>query len=573
MLTSPLLLAMLLGAEPEKPFAIKVVDSDTGRGVPLVELRTVHGVRLFTDSNGVVAFREPGLMNDSVFFHVSSHGYDHPKDGFGFRGKAIKVTPGGSATLKVNRTNIAERLYRVTGAGIYRDSLLLGLDVPLKEPAINGRVLGQDSVMNAIYRGKIYWFWGDTNQPSYPLGNYSVPGATSELPTKGGLDPAKGVNLTYYVDDRGFAKKTCEMPGKGPTWIETLVTLKDKDGHERLCAEFVKIEAPLKVYARGLAVWNDDKQQFDKLRDFDVDAPAIPRGHAFRHTDGDKEYVYFAHPYPMVRVSATFEAFCDPTQYECYTCMLDGKRLDRDADGRLHYAWRKDAPAVGPAEQAKFVAAGKMKLSESPFRLCERDTGKAIVGHAGSVYWNAHRQRFAMIFVEIYGKSSMLGEVWYAEADSPTGPWRYAVKVASHETYSFYNPKQHPMFDQDGGRLIYFEGTYTHTFSGNSDATPRYDYNQVMYRLDLDHPRVALPRPVPDSDYLALDRAIAGAVPVPGQPKDKIRFYMLADGKDSPAATVPLHEFTKGAEKRYAVAEKLIGFEKSENPVGRVWPN
>jgi hypothetical protein len=33
--------------------------------------------------------------------------------------------------------------------------------------------------------------------------------------------------------------------------------------------------------------------------------------------------------------------------------------------------------------------------------------------------------------------------------------------------------------------LIYFEGTYANTFSGNSTPTPLYDYNQIMYRLDL----------------------------------------------------------------------------------------
>src|SRR5688500_12299594 len=114
---SPILLAALVAAEPDKPFAITVVDSRTGRGVPLIELRTNHGLRLVTDSNGIVAFREPGLMNETVFFHVSGHGYEHPKDGFGFRGKQLKIEPGGSATLKVDRVNVAERLYRVTGAG------------------------------------------------------------------------------------------------------------------------------------------------------------------------------------------------------------------------------------------------------------------------------------------------------------------------------------------------------------------------------------------------------------------------------------------------------------------------
>ena len=94
------------------------------------------------------------------------------------------------------------------------------------------------------------------------------------------------------------------------------------------------------------------------------------------------------------------------------------------------------------------------------------------------------------------GGTSFLGEVWYAEADTPLGPWVYARKVVTHNKYSFYNPKQHPMFDQDGGRLIFFEGTYTHTFSGNDDATPRYDYNQIMYRLDLADPRLNFPVPI-----------------------------------------------------------------------------
>jgi hypothetical protein len=49
---------------------------------------------------------------------------------------------------------------------------------------------------------------------------------------------------------------------------------------------------------------------------------------------------------------------------------------------------------------------------------------------------------------------------------------------------------RHPFFDEDGGRVIYFEGTYTHTFSGRAERTPFYDYNQVLYRLDLADPRL-----------------------------------------------------------------------------------
>src|SRR5437870_1633686 len=193
MLTLTTCFFMLLpGVDPQqgKYFRILVVDEQTGRGVPLVELRTVNHIRCYTDSNGVVAFHEPGLMGETVFFHVQSHGYEFPKDGFGFRGKALEVKEGGTATLKIERRNVAERLYRATGGGIYRDSVLVGRATPLKEPALNGQVLGSDSVVNAVYHGKVYWFWGDTNRPSYPLGNFHVPGGTSEMPANGGLDPA-----------------------------------------------------------------------------------------------------------------------------------------------------------------------------------------------------------------------------------------------------------------------------------------------------------------------------------------------------------------------------------------------
>ena len=117
------------------------------------------------------------------------------------------------------------------------------------------------------------------------------------------------------------------------------------------------------------------------------------------------------------------------------------------------------------------------------------DTGKPVRAHAGSVFYNEFRKRFVMIFHEVMG-TSLLGEVWYAEADDPLGPWTTARKIVTHKDYSFYNPKHHPYFDQDGGRVIYFEGTYTTFLTGNKDPTPRYDYNQIMYRLDLSDPRL-----------------------------------------------------------------------------------
>ena len=60
-----------------------------------------------------------------------------------------------------------------------------------------------------------------------------------------------------------------------------------------------------------------------------------------------------------------------------------------------------------------------------------------------------------------------------------------AVHIVTHDRQTFYNVCQHPFLDRDDGRVIHFEGTYTRDFSGNPERTPRYDYNQVLYRLDL----------------------------------------------------------------------------------------
>jgi hypothetical protein len=102
-----------------------------------------------------------------------------------------------------------------------------------------------------------------------------------------------------------------------------------------------------------------------------------------------------------------------------------------------------------------------------------------------------------MVSSELFG-ATVLGEVWYSESDRLEGPWSDARKIITHAgqpggAHDFYNPTQHPFFDQDGGRVIYLEGSYVNTFSGNPATTPRYEYNQIMYRLDLSDPQLKLP--------------------------------------------------------------------------------
>jgi hypothetical protein len=485
-----------------------VVDSQTGRGVPLVQLETVNNIRLYTDSNGIAAFYEPGLMHSRVFFHVKSQGYEYAKDGFGFRGKALDIRPGGAARLEIRRVNIAQRLYRITGGGIYADSLLVGRAAPIRRPLLNGQVFGCDSVQTAVYHGKLYWFWGDTNRPAYPLGNFKTTGATSALPsaldaglpTSPKLDPDVGIDLKYFVDESGFAKSMAPLESDGPVWLSGLTVLRDRSGRERMFAHYAKIHAnkqSFSAYEQGLVEFDDRAEEFRQAAVFPQNGPFPNGSHSLLHADNGTNYVYFCSPFPLVRAEADPEKLKRLETYEAFTCLVPGSRLeqgrfDRAADSSLRWAWKTNTDVVGSTDIAELVKAGKMREDESPFCLRDAETGKPVVAHRGTVAWNDFRRRWVMIFCEVYG-SSMLGEIWYTEAENLTGPWLAARKIVTHDRYSFYNPKHHPYFDAQGGRILYFEGTYTHTFSGNPEQTPRYDYNQIMYKLDLADPRLRLP--------------------------------------------------------------------------------
>ncbi len=43
----------------DKYFTFRLVDEKTGRGVPLVELKTNNKISYYTDNNGIIAFYEP----------------------------------------------------------------------------------------------------------------------------------------------------------------------------------------------------------------------------------------------------------------------------------------------------------------------------------------------------------------------------------------------------------------------------------------------------------------------------------------------------------------------------------
>ena len=482
-------------------FRIKVVDDQTGRGVPLIELKTTNVVSYFTDSHGVIALYEPGLMNQNVFFHISGHGYEYPKDGFGFRGKRIKIKSGGSRTIKVKRINIAERLYRITGQGIYRDSVVLGDSVPLANPVINGLVMGQDSVQTCWYKDKLYWFWGDTGRPSYPLGHFAMAGAVSLLHVQGGLDPSKGIELHYFTDEAGFSKKMAPMSEPGMIWLDGFFTVEDSSGGQHMLAIFARMKSLAETSERGLMHYKEETNQFVPIIRSDPEFLLYnSAGHSLGIDRGENRYYYFATAFPLsvrMRVKASWESATDPNQFEVFTALNDPDRHPgQHSESEFSWISSGELLETWKSKKSELIEA-LQKEKESNSFIYDIGTGTAVKPHGGSVNWNQYRRKWVMITVQDGGGSSYLGEVWYAESDTPLGPWGYARKIVTHDSYSFYNPKHHPYLDQENGRLIYFEGTYTHAFSGTPEkATPRYDYNQIMYRLDLSDERLRLPEPV-----------------------------------------------------------------------------
>ena len=333
--------------EPTTKYAeIRVVDTDTNRGIPLVELSTVNDVRFVTDSAGRIAFHEPGLMERPVFFHVRSHGYEFPIDGFGYRGTRLRLVSGGSVTLRLRRVNIAERLYRITGEGLYRDSVLLGKGTPLAEPLGAGRVSGQDSAFAVPYRGKLFWFWGDTSRMNYPLGHFWMAGATSELPQSATLDPARGINLQYFVDESGFSRPMCRLGvERGLIWADAFATVVDDSENERLICHFAHMESLSTMLGHGLALFDDQRKEFERLSTLDLREQWRwpPHAHPIHYESDGVDYLLLGDVYPTVRVPARLRDFAQLESYQAWSCLLpsstpDDPKLDRTADGTLPVA-------------------------------------------------------------------------------------------------------------------------------------------------------------------------------------------------------------------------------------------
>lgn len=443
-----LLLIPLLGlpaARALEPCKVEVVDKENGWPVPLVVLTTTSDETFVTDNAGVVAFDLPELMGRETWLTVSSHGYEVAADGFGYRGVRFTPKPGGTFRIEIERKQIAKRLGRLTGSGQFAESQKLGEFKTWEESG----VIGSDTVQTFAYKGKLHWIWGDTNLPGYPLGIFDTAGATSSLKPLISLKPPTAIRYDYFRDGKGSPRGVAKMPGDGPTWVSGFVALPDKDGREHLVATYAKIGDGMAAYEFGLLEWNDEAEKFDHVLTF------------WKKSDGGE---HPPKPYP------------------------DGHPVIwKDADGKAWLYFNGPVNFKCPATYEAWKDRSRWQNVDSPKSFKAVDGGDIEVASA-SIAWNQHRKRWIMILQQKFGNPSVFGEVWYLEGESPEGPWGPAVKVATHRNYTFYNVQIDWQLTDPGEPILLFEGTYTHTFTDNKIKTPRYEYNQMLYRIDLDDP-------------------------------------------------------------------------------------
>ncbi|MBX2796611.1 MAG: hypothetical protein KTR31_03045 [Myxococcales bacterium] len=450
--------------------ALQVVDADTGRPVPAVRL-TVAGVEHWTDNGGRVAFFDLGHMGTTETVQLWSHGYAPTQ-------ADVDLVAGSTSLLEITRTQVAERLVRLTGGGTWRDTALLGLDVPVTEPFLDSQVLGQDTAHVVPWRDGLFWLWGDTNRPSYILGNFHATGATSALDDR----PDDGVDLDYIEADDGFVAPIAPMFAEGPVWLAGLAALSD----DELWATYVNVGPTFEALNAGVLRWDDSEERFVEAVRFDENQQALPEGPALNTSGPDGDHVVYR---SLHRVAADPEALGDAQAYESYTPLQPDGTIERDDAGVAVWRWRTDAPAPRRGD----VDAGTFPRAFSPWhQALDPVTGHTPVLHEGAIAYSPHHDRWLHVYTESFGLTSLIGEIWIAEGDTPVGPWTWTTQLMTHDDYSFYNPIWHPWFASEQGTRLLFEGTYT-AWLGGQPATPRHDYNQQLMAVDLTHPELVLP--------------------------------------------------------------------------------
>ncbi len=412
-----------------QPCAIEVVEKGNAWPVPMVELRTTHNVCFVSDNAGVIAFDLPESMGRRTWFNVFSHGYEVPKDGFGGRGVKLTPEPGKTLKIEVTRTIIARRLGRLTGAGLFGESQKLGRQLDWQESGI----LGSDSVQVAVHGQRLFWAWGDTNLPDYWLGIFDTSSATTPLSPLRSFEPPLRLTFDYFRDPAGRPRGVAKMPGRGPTWLSGTSACQTGRASPGSWPPMPRSSRRWKPTSLGCVFGTTTRPSSSGIgcsgrSRSAAGGESAPDGHpAFWKDRAGKSWVLFGNPLPVLRMPATFEAWEDPATWE----------------------------VLKP--QKTLVSAGD---------------GTTVKPHSGSIAWNEYRGRWVTVFMEAFGKPSAFGEVWYAEAPAPTGPWGKAVKVLSHRNYTFYNPRLHPELTPAKSPILLFEGTHSQTFADRPGHPP-----------------------------------------------------------------------------------------------------
>lgn len=407
--------------------------------------------------------------------------------------------------------------------------------------------MGQDSLLAVVYKGKAYWFFGDTECPAGPrntdcqhYGKFTV-GATSCVP---GVDAGCTIppTLHYFTSEDSRAPGGMADDGRpdeallqswnpdgfvhpkamiaGPvnerydfnTWVGTTAVIREGD-EERMYTSYTQPQAG---GASGLARWDDDAEVFVPVGNPQPE-PGIQWVMKQRPEDGN--FIYWANPFVESRFPATFEGIENSSEVENFSpCSPDPNVGCTQPMNSSSWGWKKGVPALGPNDERELIKKGLLSAADARMQVFDSRTSKPIDGFLarGSVAWNSHRQKYILLADQQAemaigaGTGSRYGEIWYCEAPAMTGPWGACTKVVSHKKTgtSCYNPLQLTFMDEHDGQVVYIACTFTSMWSAEAPGTPttadsfgcqfdeyggvdcavavpRYEYNNLVYRLDL----------------------------------------------------------------------------------------
>ena len=173
-----------------------------------------------------------------------SHGYTHPT-----ASSRSCLRPVGHDRRR-RRVNLAERLVRPP-AGLWRDTVMLGLPPPRRAPA-RRQVLVQDTATRRQWRDGLFCCVGATRTGRRTRSGTSTPRAPGAIdPT-----PEDGVDLEYYEDPSGFSKGIADGRRR-PGLVGGLVAL----GDDELWATFVNVDNTFAAL-HEVVRWTDTEEVF-----------------------------------------------------------------------------------------------------------------------------------------------------------------------------------------------------------------------------------------------------------------------------------------------------------------------